>query len=224
MGRDGRNHGLGYCPRCRAELVRDSNFCNRCGQRLAPDRTVAFGSRAASANPVQTPAPLVPVAHNRPSPAPTSWVPPGAPMRVTKQGREFSLRGLMLPLVAAGVSFGVGVAVTAVSRGEAPAPTGHMGAMRGEEEIYAVPGVKLSRSSGVTGIQVEVAEPETDLAAAGIRRGDTILGVDGAQVTDLDSFLGPMRTTGADRPVRVEYVRDGNRSITTLVPDPAAWR
>lgn len=214
-------HGA-VCPRCRSHLVRDSRFCNHCGNRLDLQYTEALGSTAPASGRVHASGdvrPHAPAAMVRvPRVSRMETVPP-APRRVRRRPTLPTPARVLGPLLAAALCFGAGVSAAGLYR-RLTAPPAKAAVERARAETAADFG-------GVTwvfrdGVAIVTADPESDFAKSGLRAGDVIVRVDGEPLESLDELGAHVASAPEGRPVSLEYVRDGRHDVVTLARPEAA--
>jgi tetratricopeptide (TPR) repeat protein len=96
-------------------------------------------------------------------------------------------------------------------------------APRGLFDAYTVPLLpSFRRQAGVdaAGQLVAVVGPKGTVAAAGIRRGDVIVAVDGRSVATAGGWSVAMRALPAGKPVTVDFLRKGQALSAQLTPKP----
>jgi hypothetical protein len=216
-----RGHGQmqgGICPRCRTRSLRDSRFCNQCGARLEIQYTEAFGStqsatgsRGVPPQPAPPPGALARVEHRPPSS--TASYPLPAPKRRRRRVDPARLAG---PLVAAVLCFGIGVSASGIARQFMP--SGAPDSADAVERAAAPIATATAEPIDVEGALIAGANRGIDLDEAGLRPGDVVTRLDGRPMRDLAEVIATVEAAPKGEPLRVEYLRDGRRQRTVIVP------
>ncbi len=84
---------------------------------------------------------------------------------------------------------------------------------------------ELAESMGlkrISGVLVQDIYPKSSAEKAGLQRGDVLVAVDGHPVRDEQSLKFRMATTLLNRPVKMDFLRNGTPRSVTLVTEPAA--
>ena len=82
--------------------------------------------------------------------------------------------------------------------------------------------VRAMRAAGfdVVGLVGDVARP-SPADKAGLKQGDVITGFAGEKVQDGSSFRLKVATSDVGKPYELDYLREGKKRSTTIVPAPA---
>ncbi|MGD9572361.1 MAG: PDZ domain-containing protein [Thermoleophilia bacterium] len=110
-----------------------------------------------------------------------------------------------------------------VSRPVEAAFTLRLTAPRGQFTGYTIPVWRaFSRQAGTSsgGQLITVVGPKTSAATAGLRRGDVITAINGAQVTSPGAWATAMRALPADTTITVDLIRKGAPLTLPLKPGP----
>lgn len=92
-------------------------------------------------------------------------------------------------------------------------------------DVFAIPLMRPLRSSmgvgaRVRGQYVAVVGPRGAAATAGLRRGDVITTIGGVAVDTPGAYATALRAMQANKPVTVEYLRDGTLTSAEVTPKP----
>jgi serine protease Do len=83
--------------------------------------------------------------------------------------------------------------------------------------FYGESNPSLLRSFGTDhGVVINIVEPDSPAARAGLKRGDVILSVDGKGIRSGDELVAIVSESEIGRKLKIEYLRDGTR-LTTVV-------
>ncbi|HSD73490.1 MAG TPA: PDZ domain-containing protein [Steroidobacteraceae bacterium] len=88
----------------------------------------------------------------------------------------------------------------------------------------AMLGITIGNAEDKTGVHVEGVTPGGPAAAAGLKTGDVIVGVDGKNLRSTDKASGPalvahLRTVKPGDKVKVEYLRDGKTRTAEITTE-----
>lgn len=209
------------CVECGSAVAENSNFCNKCGRRVAARRetkieTAPLPDAPPGPTPFETPqdwgaltpsaAAGAPPAHGR---ANESHLQQAAANRVRRLGRLGNM------LLVSLLSLGAGIAGTQFYY--VTYPPGGMVEVDGQlhEEFVDVGGTKFQYADGA---HVFETTADSDVTRAGLKAGDVIIRVEGQKIRYMEDFREILGNAPVGKPLEVIYIRDGIRAWTTLTP------
>lgn len=134
-------------------------------------------------------------------------------------GQVVGVNEAYIPPQAGAVSLGFAIpAATVVSIADQLLATGtaqhpYLGIVPDRVTAQVASSLKLPNTDGVL---VRDVAPGGPAAAAGLRAGDVITGLNGQKTRTLEDFLGVLRTTKPGDSAQVEFVRGGQTSTVTV--------